>query len=189
MCSTTPRRERTHGTYSKLPLGREVRRQCGGQRSFERSFTVPDTDRLVCLVVLFLVAVHTQYFGHQMMNAGIPFRWQSSDPDPQALASQQAYMDDAPSLLRAHLLHPLPLTLDSTGIVEVATTMVLKDGPPLDLIVCINMIHIAPWSATKGLMRLAGQRLRSGGDGHNVGGVLYLYGPYRVKGACVTSNE
>ncbi len=44
-----------------------------------------------------------------------------------------------------------------------------------DAILNINMIHISPWSATQGLMRLAGQCL-------GVGGALILYGPYRKGG-------
>jgi tRNA G46 methylase TrmB len=39
-----------------------------------------------------------------------------------------------------------------------------------DAIVCINMIHIAPWTATRALMRGAGVTL-------GAGGLLYLYGP------------
>jgi SAM-dependent methyltransferase len=39
-------------------------------------------------------------------------------------------------------------------------------------VVCINMIHISPWSATEGLMRGAAHTLIPGG-------LLYLYGPYR----------
>jgi hypothetical protein len=42
-------------------------------------------------------------------------------------------------------------------------------------IVCVNMIHIAPWSACEGLLRGAGRSLPPGG-------VLYLYGPYRIDG-------
>jgi hypothetical protein len=45
-----------------------------------------------------------------------------------------------------------------------------------DAILCINMIHIAPWQATLDLMKGAAQTL---GDG----GVLVLYGPYRRFGA------
>lgn len=52
-----------------------------------------------------------------------------------------------------------------------------------DTVVCINMIHIAPWSATEGLMAGAARVLP-------VGGRLFLYGPYRE--ACTPtapSNE
>ncbi len=44
-----------------------------------------------------------------------------------------------------------------------------------DAIVCINMIHISPWSSTLGLMRGAARTLPTGG-------LLYLYGPYRRGG-------
>jgi hypothetical protein len=40
-----------------------------------------------------------------------------------------------------------------------------------DAILCINMVHIAPWAATQGLMAGAGRLLPEGG-------LLYLYGPY-----------
>jgi len=44
-----------------------------------------------------------------------------------------------------------------------------------DAVVCINMIHIAPWQATLDLMRGASRVLPPGG-------VLVLYGPYRRGG-------
>jgi hypothetical protein len=50
-----------------------------------------------------------------------------------------------------------------------------------DLLLCINMIHIAPWEATLGLMECAGVILRSGG-------ILMCYGPYKVDGTAVESN-
>jgi len=52
------------------------------------------------------------------------------------------------------------------------------DAWPLDVadaLLCINMIHIAPWAAAEGLMRGAGRVLA-------LGGVLYLYGPYKRGG-------
>jgi hypothetical protein len=50
-------------------------------------------------------------------------------------------------------------------------------------VVCINMIHIAPWSAAVGLMRGAGRILPPGG-------LLYLYGPYKRGGRhTAPSNE
>jgi hypothetical protein len=46
----------------------------------------------------------------------------------------------------------------------------------LDAVVCINMIHISPWSAAQALFAGASRRLVDGG-------VLYLYGPYKRGGA------
>ena len=50
-----------------------------------------------------------------------------------------------------------------------------------DLALCINMIHIAPWEATLGLMECAGRVLRKGG-------LLVCYGPYKVGGTAAESN-
>ena len=44
-----------------------------------------------------------------------------------------------------------------------------------DAVICINMIHIAPWSAAVGLMRGAARLLAPGS-------VLFLYGPYHRDG-------
>ncbi|MBX9709283.1 MAG: DUF938 domain-containing protein [Caulobacteraceae bacterium] len=87
--------------------------------------------------------------------------WTPSDPSEQARASMSAWAAEAnlPNL-RA------PLALDAAD----------PDGwPPLDVqvIVCINMIHISPWSATEGLMTGAGRVLP------DPGGLLVLYGPFR----------
>ena len=52
---------------------------------------------------------------------------------------------------------------------------VLREPWPVgsvDAIVCINMIHIAPWAAAQALIAGAGPRLPKGG-------ALFLYGPYR----------
>ncbi|HSG66583.1 MAG TPA: DUF938 domain-containing protein, partial [Gammaproteobacteria bacterium] len=60
-----------------------------------------------------------------------------------------------------------PVTLD-----------VLRDPWPVDAadaIVCINMIHVAPWSATEGLFRGASRVLRARGS-------LVMYGPYMRDG-------
>ena len=52
-----------------------------------------------------------------------------------------------------------------------------------DAIVCINVIHISPWHATRALMEGAGALLPSGG-------VLVTYGPYRRGGRhTAPSNE
>ncbi|GJH14061.1 DUF938 domain-containing protein [Caballeronia novacaledonica] len=96
--------------------------------------------------------------------------WQPSDPDAEARDSIAAWRAHAGL---ANLNAPLALDVlnDDWGIGNVAA------------IVCINMIHIAPWEAAESLFRGAGARLASGG-------VLYLYGPYRRNGAhTAPSNE
>jgi SAM-dependent methyltransferase len=96
--------------------------------------------------------------------------WQPSDPDAAARDSIAAWRAHAGL---ANLAAPLAIDVTQTdwGIGEVAG------------IVCINMIHIAPWEAAEALFRGAAERLAAGG-------VLYLYGPYRRNGAhTAPSNE
>lgn len=49
-------------------------------------------------------------------------------------------------------------------------------------IVCINMIHIAPWSACEGLIKGAGELLPRGG-------LLYLYGPFKQEGVHTAASN
>lgn len=96
--------------------------------------------------------------------------WQPSDPDTESLASVAAHRAAAklPNLLP-------PLELDVTAPLWPVTKA--------DAVVAINMIHIAPWSASEGLMAGAERMLPAGG-------VLYLYGPYKEKGVhTAPSNE
>lgn len=88
--------------------------------------------------------------------------WQPSDPEPAYRRSIEVHARAAGS---ANVRPPLDL--------DAAT------GPwPIDradAILCINMIHIAPWAATLGLMRQAGRLLPPGGP-------LFLYGAFRENG-------
>jgi SAM-dependent methyltransferase len=54
-------------------------------------------------------------------------------------------------------------------------------GDDLDAILCINMIHISPWSSTLALFAGAARHLRPGG-------LLVTYGPYLEAGSAVQSN-
>ena len=92
--------------------------------------------------------------------------WQPSDPDPLLRRSIQAYRhsDGGPNL-RAPL-----------GIDVAARDWPLDPGDlPLDVMVCINLIHIAPWSAAQGLFAGAGRYLAAGGG-------LFVYGPFKRRG-------
>ncbi|TKC92359.1 DUF938 domain-containing protein [Trinickia terrae] len=96
--------------------------------------------------------------------------WQPSDASPEARASIAAWKaHTGVANLRA------PLELD-----------VMREPWPIaaaDALVCINMIHIAPWAAAQALVAGAARVL-------GAGGALYLYGPYRRNGAhTAESNE
>lgn len=89
-------------------------------------------------------------------------RLQPSDPSAEACASIAAWAAEGP----AGGVLP-PLQLDTTA----------PDWPDFapDAMLCINMIHIAPWAAAEGLFRHAGALLGPGAP-------LYLYGPFRRPG-------
>jgi hypothetical protein len=92
--------------------------------------------------------------------------WQPSDPAPHARASIDAWrqVEQAENLLP-------PMDLDTSR----SDWNHAIEGSPV-AILCINMIHIAPWAACAGLIRGSGCLLPAGGP-------LYLYGPFRRGGA------
>lgn len=103
-----------------------------------------------------------------------PLVWQPSDGEHAALPGIAAHAADA----GADNIRP-PLYLDASDPGWPAPFLA---DPPV-AIVNINMIHIAPWRAAQGLFAGAGQLLRPGG-------LLYLYGPFKLGGRhTAPSNE
>ena len=96
--------------------------------------------------------------------------WQPTDIEAGALASIAAHRAAADLV---NLLAPLLLdTLAEPWPVAYA-----------DAVICSNMIHIAPWAVAESLLRNAGRILPPGG-------ILFLYGPYRIEGRhTAPSNE
>jgi len=92
--------------------------------------------------------------------------WQPSDPNAEARDSIGAWIADAGC---TNVAPPLDIDVTRPGWAAAA-------AGPYDLLICINMIHIAPWAACLGLMEGAGTLLAPQG-------ALYLYGPYRRDGA------
>lgn len=66
-----------------------------------------------------------------------------------------------------------PLALDTTQPVWPVETAPPK--PPISAMLCVNMIHIAPWAAAEGLFAGAGRLLPAGAP-------LLLYGPFKRRG-------
>jgi cyclopropane fatty-acyl-phospholipid synthase-like methyltransferase len=107
---------------------------------------------------------HAAYFAPRLK----PRRWIPSDLSAAARDSIEAWRQqvgaenlDAPIALDA--------SQDHWAVEE------LEFEPPIEAIVNINMIHIAPWSACLGLMAGAVRILPKGG-------ILYLYGPFKQNG-------
>lgn len=85
--------------------------------------------------------------------------FQPTDPDPDSRASIDAWSRH--------------LGLTNVGpAIALDTSRSFSLANDVDVVVCINMIHIAPWSAAVGLVRGAATLLPSGG-------LLFLYGPFR----------
>ncbi len=103
---------------------------------------------------------HVAHFAKAMPG----LRFQPSDPDPDARASIDAWTTELglSNVQRAIDLNAATQTWPLSGA---------------DAVVCINMIHISPWSSAIGLFAGAERALA-----HAPGGLLYLYGPFRRDG-------
>ncbi len=96
--------------------------------------------------------------------------WQPSDPDPASRASVAGW---TAAMAVPNVLPPL----------DIDVRVPLWPVGTADAVVCINMIHIAPWAATPALFAGSRRVLRPGC-------VLYLYGPFRRGGQhTAPSNE
>ena len=87
--------------------------------------------------------------------------WQPTDRDPDGLASIAAWVEEA---ALPGLRPPLLLDVTAPWPVEHA-----------DAVLCINMIHIAPWASALALLDGAARVLPAGAP-------LVTYGPYRFDG-------
>lgn len=103
---------------------------------------------------------HIAYFAESFPSLD----WQPSDPEPSSLASIASWTS-------GHTNVSTPVAIDAT-----------EPGWPVersDAVYCANMIHIAPWDATLGLMAGASAVLASDAP-------LILYGPY-LRGDVATA--
>jgi SAM-dependent methyltransferase len=145
--------------------------------------------------------VHTTHFTSSILAAhpSIHLEWTPSDPDIEAQSSinarvQRDGLTKVVQQANGWALGNQGGTACNDGIRDRGNAGSNNSrgtsGKPLDysghhkyfdLVLCINMIHIAPWEATLGLMECCGKVLRPGG-------ILMCYGPYKVDGTAVESN-
>ena len=107
---------------------------------------------------------HAVYFAPRLQ----PRRWLPSDVDPDALASIRAWQAVQPA---QNLLPPILLDAREDRWPPEST----PSDPGIAAIVSINMIHIAPWSASLGLLAGAARLLPDEAP-------LILYGPFKRQG-------
>ena len=115
-----------------------------------------------CGLVLEVASGTGEHITHFARASGPDLIFQPSDPDSGARASIDAWA----------------ATLGLRNIRRAIALEAASEGWPIqsaDVVLCINMIHIAPWVVTIGLMCGAAGVLP-------LGGVLYLYGPFRRDG-------
>lgn len=142
--------------------------------------------------------VHSTHFVSKAIAEGINIEWYPSDPDLEARMSIDARvkrdkLDDSILPPNGWILGAAGGTACNDGNRDKGDAGANNSGiggveadysnyiDSFDLITCINMIHIAPWEATLGLMECAGKTLRKGG-------ILICYGPYKQGGTAVESN-
>ena len=108
---------------------------------------------------------HVCFFAAQLPN----IRWQPTEPDAPHLGA-------------------IETRIRESGLTNIEAPITLDVHQPrwpvaagYDAILCINMVHIAPWSATNALCIGAARHLATGGK-------LVLYGPYLEQGTAVPSN-
>jgi len=121
-------------------------------------------------LVLEIASGSGEHITHFAADAGAGVIFQPSDPDVGARSSIDAWV----KALGVMNVRPA-IALDAA-----AETWPVDSA---DMVLSINMIHIAPWDATIGLMRGAARVIPAQG-------ALFLYGPFRRGGShTASSNE
>ncbi len=116
---------------------------------------------------------HGPFFTDKMSN----LTWWPTDIDPQAITSINAWRTH----LGASAIQPATI-LDVTNHAWQNGEAIKGLPDSADVILSMNMIHIAPHIATLGLLSGAGRRL-------NQAGLLILYGPFKQQNVAFASSN
>lgn len=103
--------------------------------------------------------------------------WWPSDPNPTHRTSIAAWS----RLSEAENLKP-PSDLDAAGDDWGPDRLGLPPAQNLAAIICINVLHIARWAVTEGVLAGAGRHLKNGA-------CLYVYGPFMRDGSHVAPSN
>lgn len=120
-------------------------------------------------LVLEIASGTGEHVVHFASHSGKTLTFQPTDREASASASIDAWVRE---LGLSNVLPAIELDVSEAKWPVVAA----------DVVLCINMIHIAPWAAAAGLMRGAGTIL-------SPDGMLVLYGPYRRESRHTSSGN
>ncbi len=101
--------------------------------------------------------------------------WQTSDPDPIHRKSITAWISQKG--LEEEM--PQPLDID---VEKIPWNLNHEIKSNLKFIICINLIHISPWSCTESLFEQSTNLLKSEDS-------LMLYGPFKINGEHTSSSN
>ena len=101
--------------------------------------------------------------------------WQTSDPELEHRKSIISWIDYE----KLNIKMPKPLEID---VLKTPWSIPRQLLDTLQVIISINMIHIAPWECTKSLFRESGKLL-------NFGKFLILYGPFKIEGKHISETN
>ena len=101
--------------------------------------------------------------------------WQTSDPKLEYRKSIISWIAHE----KLSIKMPEPIEIDVTKVPWPITNKLVEN---LQMIISINMIHIAPWECTKSLFKESGKLL-------NYGKFLILYGPFKIADKHVSKSN
>jgi SAM-dependent methyltransferase len=150
---------------ARLEVGDDGRRHAPAASRNQAPLTAALADLLPAAGRVLELASGTGQHAAHWAQAFPSVRFQPSDPEPAARRSIAAWAAHAGV---ANLLPPLALDVMADGW--------WRDAPgPWDALVAVNLLHISPWRASRGLFEGAGATLESQGR-------LVLYGPFAEAG-------
>lgn len=164
---TTPKTARPAAPYERAEDGAKLFSPSAGRNKGPIAAILATV--LPCGARVLEIASGTGEHGAEACAARSDISWQPSDPDARARASATAHAAETGGRMAP------ALALDASD------PDWTRAAPEFDALVCINMIHIAPWRAAEGLVRGAGETL-------GAGGLVFLYGPFLEGEATAPSN-